>query len=255
MTSIGLFGIFSSFITLILSIIAVLVLIYSFSNVIKTDYWSEGCPEGYEQSCKQNAAVYRFSFALVVLFFSQGIGTLFSNKYFDSLWIFKFMCYLGLLVGFFFVPAHIFDDNGFAWFARIASGIFLIYQQIIILDCAYSWNEKWVTYSGGTENFSWWLAGLLIISCILFVISFGAIGIMYWQFYKCVENLIIISLTLSLSIIVTVIQIFLVDTGSLLTSALVTSYATFVCYSSVSLNPNIICNPTIANSYQTLAKV
>ena len=41
----------------------------------------------------------------------------------------------------------------------------------------------------------------------------------------------------------------------MLTPATMTAYATYVRYSSVSLNPNLSCNPTIATSYQTLSTV
>ena len=78
---------------------------------------------------------------------------------------------------------------------------------------------------------------------------------MYWQFDGCNDNIVIISLTLILSVIATTIQVFFSDEGSILISAIMTAYATYVCYSSVSLNPNLSCNPTISTSYQTLSTV
>eukprot|EP01041_Mallomonas_annulata_P010380 gene10380-21653_t len=238
-------GILNSIVLIIISIAASLVVQHYISaRYITFKNWTEGCPEGYEDRCKENSSVFRFSFALVIFFGCQSIGTFLWTKFFDSYWSVKLVCYTGLLVGFYFIKASVFDDNGYAWFARILAAIFVLYQQVILIDCAYSWNERWVEYGGDSDGYLW-LGGLVVASCLLFGGSFSAIGIFYWQFQGCVENEIIISLTLCLCIVATLFQLFISQTGSLLTSAIVTAYATFICYSSISLNPNATCNPTI----------
>ena len=40
---------------------------------------------------------------------------------------------------------------------------------------------------------------------------------------------------------------------SLLASATMTLYATYVCYSAVTLNPDESCNPTLSTDFQTLS--
>jgi hypothetical protein len=129
-----------------------------------------------------------------------------------------------------------------------------VLQQIILLDFAYNWNSNWVKNSEESNNNSW-LIGLLVVSGILFAGSFSVIGILYWQFSGCPENEAIISITLILSIAVTVFQLFTPGEGSLLTSGIMTAYATFLCYSAVVLNPNTDCNPTLASGYQTITEV
>lgn len=258
----GSFGIIISFATLIISVIASIVCQhYVATRYINTKGWIDDCPVGYEDRCKRNSSVFRFSCALTILFGSQAIGlSLFGvdigNRYFDHFWIVKFFCYVGTIIGFFFLPATIFDDHGYAWFARIAAALFVVYQQIILIDASYVWNTLWVEYSGGdSESLSLWLMGLITISFFLFAGSISAIGVMFWQFTGCAENNAIISLTLCLCTVATLIQVFLSTNGTLLTSAFVTAYCTFLCYSAVSLNPDPTCNPTIATSYQILTEI
>ena len=62
-------------------------------------------------------------------------------------------------------------------------------------------------------------------------------------------------ITLILTFIATFIQIFATDHGSLLTSAIMTLYATFICFSAITLNPDETCNPTIGGNSQTVTKV
>jgi len=258
----GRFGIYVQFLILIISIIAAIICQhYVATRYINLSGWNESCPDGFEDRCKQNSSVFRFSFALTVLFGSQSLGTAImgvqmGNRYFDSLWLFKFICYIATLVGFYFLPNAVFDDHGYAWYARIAGGIFVIYQQIILIDCAYRWNALWIEYGGGdTDEPSCWLTGLLLVSSLFFSGSLTAIAIMFWLFHGCPENEAIISLTLLLCVIATLLQLFVSDSGTLLASAIVMSYATFICYSSVTLNPNTLCNPTIATDYQLLKEV
>jgi hypothetical protein len=84
--------------------------------------------------------------------------------------------------------------------------------------------------------------------------SFSTIGVMYWQFGgpDCSDNLAVISLTLILSILVTIFQIAFNAEYSLLSSAIMTGYATYICYASVTLNPRGSCNPTLNSGYQTV---
>ena len=97
------------------------------------------------------------------------------------------------------------------------------------------------------------MLGLVLICFLLFAGSISAIGLMYWQFSGCMDNSAIISLTLIFSILVTAFQIFWNEEYSLLTSAIMVVYATYVCYSAVSLNPESSCNPTLATSFQGLS--
>lgn len=221
--------------------------------------WDDGCPNDpiYEHSCKANSAVLRVSCAMTIVFGTLAIFTRLYTKFYDILFVVKFVVFAVLVIGFFFGKSSLFGLAGYAWLARVTGFFFLILQQVILLDVAYSWNEKWLEYAGGPEGErgNFWLIGIIVISLIMFMGSYSALGVMYWQFGDCTDSLVIISVTLCLSFIATVIQIFISDEGSILTSAIMTSYGTYICYSAVTLNPNTSCNLTFDSGYQTLSIV
>jgi serine incorporator 1/3 len=80
-----------------------------------------------------------------------------------------------------------------------------------------------------------------------------AIGILYKYFVDsdggCAENTWVISLTLLAIIGMTAIQLSSSDgEGSLLTSSVMSLYATYLCFSIVSHNPNGRCNPRLGQN-------
>ena len=254
--TLGKKGILFSFIVLIVGFLIAIVTQSYAPNHINMSSWTQGCPSGYTDACKANSAVLRVSFALSILFACQLIGSAILAKFFDVLWGAKFIVFGCILIGFFFADADVFDLHGYAWYARIMGFFFLILQQIILLDVAYSWNERWVAYATvDGEKGNKYLYGIIVFSLILFSGSITVIGLLFWQFDQCASNNVIISLTLVLSFIATVVQLFFTDQGSLLTSAIMTAYATYVCYSSVTLNPDPYCNPTLNSGYQTISTV
>jgi hypothetical protein len=193
-----------------------------------TDYTSN-CPEGFDESCAKNGAVMRYSFALSIMFALQLLGTAVYTPYYDALWIVKYIVYAGVVIGFFFTEAKVFDTNGYAWFARLCGFLFVIFQQVILLDFAFTWNEKWVKNDEDNENPGiCGRLGLLIVSVLIFAVSYTGIGIMFWQFGgpQCSENNAILSLTIILTFIATFFQLTVNDSYSLLTSAFMTGYAT-----------------------------
>lgn len=253
---IGKHGTYMSFLVLVIGIVISIIMQRYSPSQINLSSWENGCPEGYEDSCKANSAVLRISFALSILFALQMLGSLVFAKFYDILWVPKVVVLICVVIGFYFARSEIFGLGGYGWFARITGFLYLILQQIILLDLAYSWNEQWVEYSTEDgEKGKRWLVGILLFSAMFYIGSFVFIGIMYWQFDGCTDNVVIISITLALPILATLLQTFFTDEGSILTSAIMTAYATYVCYSSVSLNPNPSCNPTIASSYQTVSTV
>ena len=68
-----------------------------------------------------------------------------------------------------------FASNGvvgaYTWVARVASGVFLVVQMIILLDFAFFWNESWVA-----RQHAGWLVGLLVSTIVLYAESV-AVGI------------------------------------------------------------------------------
>lgn len=236
------------------------VLGLNYAPGITLSQWTSDCKPGYFAACKSSSAVLRFSFALSSIFFVQLIGTSIHTKFYDFLWGWKFLLFSGLVILFYFLQAEVFDLNGYAWYARIAGFFYLIIQQIILLDFAYTWNERMVKWSEEDAVHGYgtiWLVILIFLSFLLIGGSMAVIGIMYWQFGNkiCSDTLAILSLTLVLCFIATFLQVFVSDEGSMLTSAIIIAYSTYICYSAVTLNPNPVCNPTLSTGYQTVSQV
>lgn len=139
----------------------------------------------------------------------------------------------------------------FLWIARIGSMLFVLVQQLIIVDVAYNWNSSWIDKADQAElaegpgKGKKWLAAILISCGFLYACSLAGIVIMYIEFGGCTLNEVYISITLVMSFLCTVVQLTKSETGSLLTSACMTLYATYLCGAAVSKNPNPLCNPKL----------
>ena len=234
------------------------VLGLNYAPMITLNQWTSGCKPGFSNSCKSSGAVLRFSMALSIIFVVLLTGTSFVTKFYDYLWFMKFFFFFGFMVLFSFLNAEIFDLNGYAWYARVAAFFYLIFQQIILIDLAYTWNEKWVKLSDEDAEHGYgciWLFLLIAVSFTLILGSCAVVGVMFWQFGKCADSLVILILTVILCAVATFLQIFVSEDGSVLTSSIIIAYATYICYSALTLNPNTVCNPTLSTGYQTVSQV
>lgn len=216
----------------------------------------ENCPSGFEKSCKGNQAVLRVSFALVIVYSLTLFLTLLNPMYFDDWWILKFLIFGGLLVLFLTetVSGEVFDRNGYAWFGRIGGFLFIMLQQVILLDFAMSWSEKWLEYSeeesGLREGLDRWKIAILATGGLLLVTSIVGVGMMFHYFAGCVANDVINSLCLISIVVGTVFQLSVRSTGSLLTSGVMAVYYVYVSFSAITLGADSTCNPTISGTPQ-----
>ncbi len=251
----GKVGTYMSYFLMLVGMIGSIIAQKCADKDIHESYWLDDCPAGYDKECKGNGAVYRFSFALFIIFALQVVGTTIDIRFYDALWVPKLLLFGGFVIWFYYTPGHVFDDNGYAWLARILAFFYVILQQIILIDFAYNWNDSWVNKAeehGGNK----WLIILLVTCFVLIGGSYSAIGVMFWQFGHCDSAEVILSLTVVLPTLALIYQVFFVEKrASLLTSAIMMAYATYVCYSALTLNPDKSCNPTIATKYQTLSTV
>ena len=136
--------------------------------------------------------------------------------------------------------------------SRIIAVLFVVVQQIIFIDIAYNWNESWVTKSNEAEAMETgtgknWLMAVLVTCGIFFAVAFTGIGLLFAYFRGCATNETFISLTLIFILVVTGIQLS-GEEASLLTSAILSAYATYLAYIAVGSNPNGTCNPTLGES-------
>ena len=159
-----------------------------------------------------------------------------------------------LLVGTIFIPNDPVFVPIFLWVAREGSVLFVLLQQVILVDIAYNWNSSWLDKSDQAEveegpgKGKKWLAAILFSCAILYIASLTGIIVMFVHFGGCPTNDTFISITLVMSFICTVVQLMKSETGSLLTSACMTLYATYLCAAAVSKNPDPVCNPKLGES-------
>jgi hypothetical protein len=193
-------------------------------------------------SCAGQAGVFRVAFATCVFFILAGFSSFIWKTFNARFWALKIFFYLALLVASIFIYNYPLFDGIVLWFCRIGSIPFIIFQQIVLIDTCYNWNENWVRKSDdasekGQKCVSYtWLAALLIISFSLIagsVISIAFLFINFGMAYDCTENAAFIGVTLALGILSTVIQLSSSDSNSsLLTSSAIFAYATYLCFSS-----------------------
>lgn len=151
-----------------------------------------------------------------------------------------------------FLPASLFDQSGYLQVARVAATIFIVLQQVILIDLAYSWNDQWVFNAdesdkeapGSGDN---WLRALVGVSLVIYVGSYTALGYLFSYFGTCTDSNGIIWTTLVLTLVATILQLT-GDEGSLLTSAIMTGYSVYLAYAAVSSNPSEECNPLLGDS-------
>jgi len=224
-----------------------------------SDAWSSGCDavEGNEelvQVCAGNAAVYRASSAAFVFFVIFGIAAKCKPTSNREAWPAKYVLFLFLCIGTIFIPNDPVFIPIYLWVARVGSVVFILLQQVILVDIAYNWNLAWLDKSDQAEltegrgKGKKWLAAILVSCGILYIASLAGIIIMYTQFKGCATNDAFISITLAMSCLCTLIQLLISEKGSLLTSACLTLYATYLCGTAVSKNPNAECNPKLGET-------
>jgi len=142
----------------------------------------------------------------------------------------------------FFFPNDVIE--GYTWMARLGSGVFLVIQMVILLDFAFFWNESWVA-----KEHMGWIVGLLVSTLMLYACSIALTVYLYKWFNPagedCSRNLWLISVAVVLCVIFTAICMCpMAKEGSLLPSAVITSYCIYLCYSALSSEPSDYhCNP------------
>ncbi len=89
-----------------------------------------------------------------------------------------------------------------AWLARVGSGLFLIIQMLILLDCTQAWNDAWVE-----EEDDRYLYGLLAISVGAYMACVGVVIFLFYWFNPsgveggCSTNVVLIMLSILLVVV------------------------------------------------------
>jgi serine incorporator 1/3 len=225
----------------------------------KTVYhaWKDPYCTGYDSEalvvqCAGIGGVYRPTALATLFFIISAIATKLVPALNREAWLAKYTVFLfGVFFTMFIPNAPIFIGL-FLWLARFGAAIFVVLQQVILIDLAYNWNEDWVEKSNECDRLSYgsgqkWLRAIVATCVGMYSLAIIGISLLYRFFDGCPENTTVITLTLLSILAMTAIQLSGYE-GSLLTSSVMSVYATYLCFSIVSKNPNAMCNPRLGHS-------
>lgn len=128
--------------------------------------------------------------------------------------------------------------------------LFVLVQQLMIVDMSHSWNDSWVDKSNQAEQEEGpgggkkWLGAILASCFVLYSLTIAGLVYLFVDFTGCRTNNAFISITLIGCVLITVVQLTGQE-GSLLSSATVCLYVTYLLYSAVTKNPDPTCNPAL----------
>eukprot|EP00565_Helicotheca_tamesis_P006342 CAMPEP_0185728740 /NCGR_PEP_ID=MMETSP1171-20130828/4108_1 /TAXON_ID=374046 /ORGANISM="Helicotheca tamensis, Strain CCMP826" /LENGTH=459 /DNA_ID=CAMNT_0028397481 /DNA_START=260 /DNA_END=1636 /DNA_ORIENTATION=+ len=221
-----------------------------------TDAWTSGCndfgTDELREKCSGNSGVYRVAGSTTFFFLLAALSAYCKPSANREAWPAKYFLFLCLVAGTIFIPNDPLFDPIYMQLARVGGVIFVFFQQLILIDLAYNWNESWVEKADkaeleeGVDQGKKWLAAILVSCAIFYIGSIVVISLMYVYFSGCASNEAFISVTLAMSVIVTAVQLS-GEESSLLTSAIIVAYSTYLCYTAVSRNPNDECNPQLGD--------
>ena len=177
--------------------------------------------------------------------------TKFGARVHRGFWFLKAFTLLSLLI------TTVFIDNSameaYREVARYTSFVFLVIQILLLIDYGYRTNE-WLVELDEHSDYE----GV----CTYKMILLGAAALMYalsitmWVFMSmwfgmagCGPQQALITVTIVMTISLTIVSCTkIAPHGTLLTSAVVTGYATYQCYSALASHPNAECNGTAHHS-------
>lgn len=203
-----------------------------------------------EDVCGGVFAVYRWSFVLCVFFAILMVGTLGTSRMgarvHRGFWFGKGFLFFALLVTTLFM--HNDQMESYREAARYFSMLFLLMQILLLIDFGYTWNESWIAKGEASDNegVCGWKLAILLSSATAYVTSIAMWVWLYMTFGHggCPAQQALISVTWIGSLALTIVSCTkIAPHGTLLTSAVVTGYATYLCYSALASHPDLTCNP------------
>jgi hypothetical protein len=217
------------------------------------DKWTDGCSQYVDidvvKSCAGNNGVYRVSAASTLFFAFAALGALLKPTANREAWPAKYTLYFFLCIVTIFIPNDPLFSDAYLNIARIGAVLFIVVQQLVIVDMAHEWNDSWVAKADAAEaqeagSGKRWLGAIVTACIMLFGISIIAIGVIFSRFTGCGTNNGFITVTLVLGVSIVGAQMS-GEEGSLLASACVFAWSVFLCYTAVSKNPDASCNPML----------
>ena len=233
--------------------------------------WTDSCTDlegdedglGTVEECAGNAGVYRPTFLATLYFLINAVATKHVPTLNREAWPAKYSLFGLLLLVTLFVPNGPLFTGVYLWTARIGAAIFVVLQQVILIDVAYNWNDDWVERANESDRLSFgsgsgWLHSIVGVCVAMYMSSLGGIVYLYRNYCGhegddggeggCAGNTWVITLTLLGIVGVTALQLLGTSEGSLLTSGVISLYAVYLCFTIVGKNPRGACNPRLGKN-------
>ncbi|XP_023981532.1 serine incorporator 2 isoform X1 [Physeter macrocephalus] len=207
-------------------------------------------------------AVYRMCFAMAAFFFLFTLLMICVRSSRDpraaiqnGFWFFKFLVFVGITVGAFYIPDGSFSNIWF-YFGAVGSFVFLLIQLLLLIDFAHSWNQRWLNKAEESGSRAWY-AGLFFFTLLFYALSIVAVALLfiyYTQPGACYEGKVFISLNLIFCFCVSIIAILpkvqdAQPNSGLLQASVITLYTMFVTWSALSNVPERKCNPNLLTHF------
>lgn len=212
-------------------------------NAGAATFCSEGHGHADAMSCAGGQIAMRISFANFVFFALHAVVLFKTTKtegdprvhLHTGFWSAKLLLWVGALIGFFFVPTS--AIYAYAQFARVASGLYLVLQIVILINFIYVVNEFLVEKD---NKLSW--AVLVSGTIITFGLGLVLISFAYHLYTpdpSCRRNLFFTTWSLVVGIVLVAI-LFIpkrAPTAGLLTSGALFLYTSYLLISSLTSDP------------------
>jgi len=211
---------------------------FPFSNVLGCDQYENGHERGIA-ACIGVSAVYRTSFTLVIFHLLLCLLCSCRNEVVSKLnegaWPMKFIFVILVFLLSFLISNDFFMVYGYV--AMVGSCLFIIYEMILIIDMAYSWNQAWVgNYDDGQSGSSRVCWGVMLIIGTLATVGGGLIVhiLLMTNTLAEMEEVIVLDWVLAIGPIVAAVVYFgltigqVVQGGSIFTCGLFFFFQSFI---------------------------
>lgn len=220
--------------------------------------------EASQSACFGVSAVLRMTFALFIFHTFILVMILGRNDcasvIHDGGWFFKVIIVTALYIGFFWLPISFIKV--WAEISRYVGILFLLIQVLYILDGAYTYNEYMKKFLNEDGSANWQSMVMIVYTLVATATSILIlIGSFFW-FIGDRSDDIEKNCSLSLAIIISTIVMFIIvfilwvrEDSSVLTSAMVNLWLTYLMWSGLASNPDSECNTLLSSGWTTFLQI
>uniref|UniRef100_A0A3Q1MJ93 Serine incorporator 2 n=1 Tax=Bos taurus TaxID=9913 RepID=A0A3Q1MJ93_BOVIN len=196
-------------------------------------------------------AVYRMCFAMAAFFFLFSLLMVCVRSSRDpraaiqnGFWFFKFLIFVGITVGAFYIPDGSFSNSRWPWWGGMG---------------ATKRNKHWwvLLFVPRRQDSGAWPCGLFFFTLLFYALSITAVALLfvyYTQPGACYEGKVFIGLNLTLCVCVSIVAILpkiqdAQPNSGLLQASVITLYTMFVTWLALSNVPDQKCNPHLLTHF------